>query len=146
MMYASDQEEPPRRQANPASARSSPVIGWGLTNPGPRVYHCLSSHHTTTAMIRFMSRVSLKLADQALLSFIRKHPGSRLFEINAATLKSHHSWGTKSVLARLEAEGWLYVQRSRHGKRIPPRYFVLAERGPRHKYLAVANVNDWRFD
>jgi hypothetical protein len=97
-------------------------------------------------MIRFMSRVSLKLADQALLSFIRKHPGSRLFEINAATLKSHHSWGTKSVLARLEAEGWLYVQRSRHGKRIPPRYFVLAERGPRHKYLAVANVNDWRFD
>jgi|GWRWMinimDraft_13_1066021.scaffolds.fasta_scaffold40815_1 hypothetical protein len=86
-------------------------------------------------MIRFMSRVSLKLADQALLGFIRKHPGSRLFEINAATLKSHHSWGTKSVLARLESEGWLYVQRLQHGKRIPPRYFVLAQRGYPKAYL-----------
>jgi len=102
--------------------------------------------HNHTAMIRILSRASLKLADQALLGYIRKHPGSRLFEINAATLKSHHSWGTKSVLARLEEEGWLYVQRSRHGKRIPPRYFALAERGARSKYLAVANVLDWRYD
>ena len=95
-------------------------------------------------MIQLMSRMSLKLADQALLRYIRKNPGKRLFEINAATLKSHHSWGTKSALARLETEGWLYVQRSQHGKRIPPRYFVLAQRGPSHTYCPVANVNDWR--
>ena len=88
-------------------------------------------------MIQLMSRMSLKLADQALLRYIRKNPGKRLFEINAATLKSHHSWGTKSALARLETEGWLYVQRSQHGKRIPPRYFVLAQRGYPKSYLPV---------
>lgn len=91
-------------------------------------------------MIRVLSRVSLKLADQAMLRYIRKHPGSRLFEINRATLNSHHSWGTKSVLAKLEAEGWLYVQRAQHGKRIPPRYFVLAQRSYSAKnYLPVWN-------
>ena len=140
MMVPTDQEEPPRRSANPESARLSPVIGWGLTNqalgstipPG-------STNHTeqNPAIIQLMSRMSLKLADTALLRYIRKNPGKRLFEINAATLKSHHSWGTKSALARLETEGWLYVQRSQHGKRIPPRYFVLAQRGYPKSYLPV---------
>ena len=88
-------------------------------------------------MIRVLSQVSLKLADQAMLRYIRKNPGSRLFEINDATLKSHHSWGTKSVLARLESEGWLYVKRAHHGKRIPPKYYVLSQRGPQTAYLPV---------
>jgi hypothetical protein len=88
-------------------------------------------------MIRLLSRASIKLSDQALLRFMRRNPGSRLFEINAATLQSHHSWGTKAALARLESEGWLYVQRSKHGKRIPPRYFVFETRGPAKAYLPV---------
>jgi hypothetical protein len=88
-------------------------------------------------MIRLLSRASIKLSDQALLRFMRRNPGSRLFEINAATLQSHHSWGTKSALARLESEGWLYVQRSQHGKRIPPRYFVLETRGHAKAYLPI---------
>jgi hypothetical protein len=93
-------------------------------------------------MIRLLSRASIKLSDQALLRFMRRNPGSRLFEINAATLQSHHSWGTKSALARLESEGWLYVKRAHHGKRIPPRYYVLAHRGPASSYLAIAHAND----
>jgi hypothetical protein len=80
-------------------------------------------------MVRLLSRASIKLSDQALLRFVRRNPGSRLFEINAATLQSHHSWGTKSVLARLESEGWLYVQRSQHGKRIAPKYYALQQKG-----------------
>jgi hypothetical protein len=80
-------------------------------------------------MIRFLSQASIKLSDHALLRFMRRNPGSRLFEINAATLQSHHSWGTKSALARLESEGWLYVQRSQHGKRIAPKYYVLQQKG-----------------
>lgn len=107
----------------------------GLALAGPQTIH-----HRHRPMIRVLSRMSLKLADQAMLRYIRKHPGSRLFEINAATLKSHHSWGTKSVLAKLEAEGWLYVQRAQHGKRIPPRYFVLENRSYSAKnYLPVWN-------
>ena len=88
-------------------------------------------------MVRFMSVMSLKLADQAMLRYIRKNPGKRLFEINDATLKSHHSWGTKAALARLESEGWLYVQRNQHGKRIPPRYFALQTRGLAAAYLPI---------
>jgi hypothetical protein len=80
-------------------------------------------------MIRLLSRASIKLSDQAMLRFMRRNPGSRLFEINAATLQSHHSWGTKSALARLESEGWLYVQRSLHGQRIAPKYYVLQQKG-----------------
>lgn len=95
-------------------------------------------------MIRLLSRASLALTDAALLRYLRRNPGSRLFEINAATLQSHHSWGTKSALARLESEGWLYVKRAHHGKRIPPRYYVLAQRGPAAAYLAVAHASDMR--
>ncbi len=93
-------------------------------------------------MIRLASQFSIKLADYAMLKFIRKNPGSRLFEINAATLKSHHSWGTKATLVRLESEGWLFVKRAQHGKRIAPKYYVLQQRGPRAAYLPLLHAPD----
>ena len=62
---------------------------------------------------RAFSRLSLSLAERAVLRTIRKQPGLRLFEINARTLKSHHSWGTKSVLADLERQHKITVVRSR---------------------------------
>ena len=62
---------------------------------------------------RVLSRLSLSLAERAVLRYIRKNPGHQLFMINDATLKSHHSWGTKSVLSDLERHGKIYVRRFR---------------------------------
>lgn len=83
-------------------------------------------------MIRLASKLSLKLSEHAVLRFITKHPGRQLFEINRATLKSHHSWGTKSVLADLERRGKITVLRERYvldgtflvRKKIKPLYFA----------------------
>lgn len=62
---------------------------------------------------RAFSRLSLSLAERAVLRTVRKNPGLRLFEINELTLKSHHSWGTKSVLSDLERQGKIRVKRHR---------------------------------
>ena len=62
---------------------------------------------------RVLSRLSLSLAERAILRYISKNPGKQLFQINAATLNSHHSWGTKSVLSDLERHGKIYVRRFR---------------------------------
>ena len=81
---------------------------------------------------RVLSRLSLNLAERAVLRYISKNPGRQLFQINDATLKSHHSWGTKSVLSDLERHGKIYVRRFRPVrvggditvKKIKPLYFV----------------------
>ena len=81
---------------------------------------------------RVLSRLSLNLAERAVLRYISKNPGRQLYQTNAATLKSHHSWGTKSVLADLERHGKIYVRRFRPirvggditVKKIKPLYFV----------------------
>jgi hypothetical protein len=62
---------------------------------------------------RVLSRLSLNLAERAVLRYIKQNPGHQLFMINDATLKSHHSWGTKSVLSDLERHGKIYVRRFR---------------------------------
>ena len=81
---------------------------------------------------RVLSRLSLSLAERAVLRYISKNPGKQLYQINAATLKSHHSWGTKSVLSDLERHGKINVRRFRPVrvggeitvKKIKPLYFV----------------------
>ena len=81
---------------------------------------------------RVLSRLSLNLAERAMLRYISKNPGKQLYQINAATLKSHHSWGTKSVLSDLERHGKIDVVRYRACrvkgeitvKKIKPLYFL----------------------
>ena len=90
-----------------------------------------STHHHNM-LPRVLSRLSLNLAERAVLHYVRKNPGKQLFQINAATLKSHHSWGTKSVLSDLERHGRIDVVRFRACrvkgeitvKRIKPLYFI----------------------
>ena len=83
-----------------------------------------------------------KLAVQHLNSIVYQHiknnPGQRCFEIDDATLQSHHQWMTKSILHNLEREGKIYcVKRTVDGimrepgkpdvivwKKIPPTYFT----------------------
>ena len=62
---------------------------------------------------RTFSALGQKLTERAVLRTIRKQPGLRLFEINDRTLKSHHSWGTKSVVTNLERQGKITVLRHR---------------------------------
>ena len=69
------------------------------------------THHNMLS--RVLSRLSLNLAERAVLRYIRQNPGHQLFMINDATLRSHHSWGTKSVLSDLERHGKIYVRRFR---------------------------------
>ena len=83
-------------------------------------------------MIRLASKLSRKLSEHAVLRYIAANPGKQLFQINAATLNSHHSWGTKSVLSDLERHGKIYVRRFRPVrvkgditvKKIKPLYFI----------------------
>ena len=62
---------------------------------------------------RTVSALGQKLTERAVLRTIRKRPGLRLFEINDLTLRSHHSWGTKSVVQNLERQGKITVKRHR---------------------------------
>ena len=83
---------------------------------------------------RTFSALGQKLTERAVLRTIRKQPGLRLFEINDRTLKSHHSWGTKSVVQNLERQGKITVLRHRvtydrktgkiERKSIKPLYFA----------------------
>ena len=81
---------------------------------------------------RLASKLSRKLSEHAVLRFIAANPGKQLYQINAATLNSHHSWGTKSVLSDLERHGMIDVVRFRvvrvNGevtrKKIKPLYFL----------------------
>ena len=61
--------------------------------------------------VRVASKIANKLQERAVMSYIQRHPFCRLYEINDATLKSHHSWATKSVLVRLEHKGKIHVCR-----------------------------------
>ena len=74
-------------------------------------------------IISMACRLAAKLEDRAVLSYIKNNPGRRLFEINNATLKSHHSWATKSVVSRLERRQAIYVVRKVDGQAVKPIYY-----------------------
>ena len=79
-------------------------------------------------MIRTVTRASQAITRRAVLAFIKRNPGCQLFEINAATLESHHSWGTKSILVDLECRGMIFVKRYHHGRKIKPLYYATQRR------------------
>ncbi len=75
-------------------------------------------------MLKFIANLSLNALDKVVLDYIKEHPGSRLFEIDSKTLKSHHNWGSKYVVQRLEDDGKIMVVRTRHGRKIAPKYYA----------------------
>lgn len=76
-------------------------------------------------MTKLFASLSLRALDQIVLEYIKKNPGSRLYQIDANTLKSHHSWGTKHIVERLEQRKKIAVIRYQHGNKIAPKYYPL---------------------
>jgi hypothetical protein len=77
-------------------------------------------------MLQLLARLSLSTLDSVVFDYIKANPGKRLFEIDKDTVKSHHQWGTKHIVQRLEEQGKITVIRHRWGKKIAPRYFAYA--------------------
>ena len=75
-------------------------------------------------MRQLLASLSLKALDNVVLSYIKANPGSRLYEIDKDTLRSHHSWGTKHVVERLESTNKIAVIRTQQGRKIAPRYYA----------------------
>ena len=87
---------------------------------------------------RKLAKLALNQLDGIVLSHVKKNPGQRCFEIDRATLNSHHQWGTKYILQRLEQQQLIYcVKKEFHGimrepgkpdelvwKKVPPTYFT----------------------
>ena len=57
---------------------------------------------------RKIAKLALRQLDGIVLAHVRKNPGQRCFEIDKATLDSHHQWGTKHILQRLEQQQLIY--------------------------------------
>ena len=87
---------------------------------------------------RRIAKLALQQLDGIVYQQVKKHPGQRCFEIDDATLRSHHQWGTKHILQRLEQQGKIYcVKRTVDGimrepgkpdvivwKKVPPTYYT----------------------
>ena len=87
---------------------------------------------------RKLAKIALQQLDGIVLQHVKKNPGQRCFEIDRATLNSHHQWGTKHILQRLEQQHKIYcVKREVAGvmhdpdqgdtivwKKVPPTYFT----------------------
>jgi hypothetical protein len=74
--------------------------------------------------IRLATALSISVATLAVRSYIKRNPGSRLFQIDRATLRSYNTWGAKSILLDLETRGLIYAKRTHHGKKVPPTYYA----------------------
>jgi arginine repressor len=75
-------------------------------------------------MTKLFANLTLKTLDLLVLKYIKSNPGRRLYEINSETLRSHHSWGTKHIVERLEQQHRVAVIRTQHGKKVAPRYYA----------------------
>jgi hypothetical protein len=75
-------------------------------------------------MLKILASLSLAALDKVVLDYIKEHPGSRLFQIDKDTIKSHHNWGTKYIVQRLEDSGKVAVFREHQGRKIAPRYYA----------------------
>lgn len=76
-------------------------------------------------MINLTTYLCLAALDKVVLNYIKNNPGSRLFEIDQDTINSHHSWGTKYIVTRLEHKKKIAVIREKQGRKIAPRYYAL---------------------
>jgi hypothetical protein len=77
-------------------------------------------------MTKLFANLTLKTLDILVLKYIKNNPGSRLFEIDAKTLRSHHSWGTKHIVERLEEQKRIAVIRYQQGKKVAPKYYAFS--------------------
>jgi hypothetical protein len=75
-------------------------------------------------MTKLVAQLTLKALDSLVLHYIKKNPGRRLYEIDESTLRSHHSWGAKHIVERLEVQRKITVIRQKHGKKVAPRYYA----------------------
>jgi hypothetical protein len=75
-------------------------------------------------MLNLIASLSLNALDSVVLNYIKHNPGKRLHQIDKDTLRSHHQWGTKHIVERLESNNKIAVIRTLHGKKIAPRYFA----------------------
>ena len=86
-----------------------------------------------------LAKLALNQLDGVVLQHVKNNPGQRCFQIDKATLNSHHQWGTKHILQRLEQQHKIYsVKREVAGvlrdpnkehpeivwKKVPPTYFT----------------------
>jgi predicted transcriptional regulator len=69
-------------------------------------------------MTKLFCRLFEDQLSRTVYAYIKANPGLRLYEIDKNTLKSHHNWGTKYIVERLEDAGKLYVKREHHGKKV----------------------------
>lgn len=89
--------------------------------------HQIHTHSRTyqPTMTKLLARLALKSLDKLVYDYIKENPGLRLFEIDKETLKSHHQWGTKHVVERLESQGRIFVIRTNYfGDKVKPRYYA----------------------
>lgn len=75
-------------------------------------------------MLKVISNLALLSLDKVVLDYIKQNPGKRLFQIDKDTVQSHHNWGAKYIVQRLEDQGRVVVFREQHGKKIAPRYYA----------------------
>ena len=75
-------------------------------------------------MLNLLAKLSLYSLDRLVLDYIKANPGSRLYKIDNDTLQSHHNWGAKHIVERLEQQGRVAVIREHHGQKIAPRYYA----------------------
>jgi aromatic ring-opening dioxygenase LigB subunit len=75
-------------------------------------------------MLKLLSTLALKSLDKVVLDYIKENPGSRLFQIDKDTIQSHHNWGAKHIVQRLEDDGKVVVFRYHQGRKIAPRYYA----------------------
>lgn len=57
---------------------------------------------------RKLAKLALRQLDGIVYQHVKNNPGQRCFEIDKATLNSHHQWGTKHILQRLEQQQRVY--------------------------------------
>ena len=55
-----------------------------------------------------LAKLAMNQLDGIVFNHVKNNPGQRCFEIDRATLKSHHQWGTKHILHRLEQQQRIY--------------------------------------
>jgi predicted transcriptional regulator len=77
-------------------------------------------------MTKLFAKFTLKTLDLLVLKYIKSNPGCRLYEINSETLRSHHSWGTKHIVERLEEQKRIAVIRYQQGKKVAPKYYAFS--------------------
>ena len=85
-----------------------------------------STHQTNltdlmvTQILRQVVNIQAAFIEEVVYRYIKANPGLRLYQIDKGTLKSHHNWGAKYYVERLENSGRVFVKREHHGEKFYP--------------------------